>query len=127
MTEENYPFVIKPNFSTLGSLMKIEPKFHRHSNWFPLDDSIRNVLGFDAVTLYEKYNLSQNPVYILSFDNIFLETDVAHGMIFKVRRSGIFHNWTMTVDSRYKYVEKFTGGISWYMMESKSFFPSYTN
>ena len=40
-------------------------------------------------------------------------------MIYRGRRSGIIHNWTITVDPRYKYVELFTGGITWYMMESK--------
>ena len=62
------------------------------------DDSIRNLLGFNARTLYEEYTPSNNPVDILSFDNIFLETDLAQGMIFKGKRSGIIHNWTMTVD-----------------------------
>ena len=45
-------------------------------------------------------------------------------MIFKGRRTGVIHNWTMTVDPGYKYVEKFAGGISWYMMETKDFISS---
>ena len=50
-------------------------------------DSIRNFSRFDAVTFYEKKNiLSSNPVDILSFDNIFLATDIDQGMIFKSRR-----------------------------------------
>ena len=40
-------------------------------------------------------------------------------MIFKGMRSGIIHNWTMTVNPGYKYVEKFSGGIAWYIMNSK--------
>ena len=40
-------------------------------------------------------------------------------MIFKGRRSGIIHNWTLTVDPDFKYVEKFSGGITWYMAETK--------
>ena len=40
-------------------------------------------------------------------------------MIFKGRKSNIIHNWTMTVDPGYKYVEKCSGGISWYMMQPK--------
>ena len=83
------------------------------------DDSIKDLLGFHAITLYEEYNLSTNPVDILSFDNIFLECDIAQGMIFKGRKSNIIHNWRMTIDSGYKYVEKFSGGISWYMMQTK--------
>ena len=30
----------------------------------------------------------------------------------------------MTVDPGYKYVEKFAGGIGWYMMETKDFISS---
>ena len=83
------------------------------------DDSIRNLLGFDARTLYEEYTLSNNPVDLLSFVNNFLECDIAQGMIFKGRKSIIIHNRTMTVNPGYKYVEKFSGGFSWYMMHSK--------
>ena len=64
------------------------------------------------------------PVHILSFDNIFIETDIAQGMIFNGRRSGIIHKFTMDVDPGYKYIEKFRGGISWYMLESKDFISS---
>ena len=45
-------------------------------------------------------------------------------MIFKGSKSNIFQNWTMTVDRGYKYVEKFFGGISLYMMQSKDFISS---
>ena len=40
-------------------------------------------------------------------------------MIFKGKRSGIIHKITMDVDPGYKYIEKFRGGVQWYMMESK--------
>ena len=40
-------------------------------------------------------------------------------MIFKGRRSRILFNFTMDVDPGYKYIEKISGGIQWYMMESK--------
>ena len=40
-------------------------------------------------------------------------------MIFKGKRTGIVLNFTMTVDPSYKYVESFTGGFTWLMMESK--------
>ena len=116
-TEANYPFKIKPNFSTLGSIIEISPQGPIIS--FMFDDSIKDLLGIHAILLYEEYNLSTNPVDILSFDNIFLECDIAQGMIFKSRKSNIIQNWTMTVDPGYKYVEKFSGGISWYKMQSK--------
>ena len=84
-----------------------------------LDDSIRNLLGFNAKTLYEEYILSPSPVDFLSFDNMFLECDNAQGMIFKGKRSEIIHNFTMDVDPGYKYIEKFHGGVQWYMIELK--------
>ena len=83
------------------------------------DDGIRDLLGFNARTLYEEHYLSPDPVDILSFDIIFLECDIAQRMIFKSKKSNIFHIWTMTVDPGYKYVGNFSGGISWYMMQSK--------
>ena len=45
-------------------------------------------------------------------------------MIFKSNRSAIFHNWLKTVDPGYKYVEKFAGDISLYMMNTNDFIPS---
>ena len=115
--EANYPFTIKPDFTTLGSIIEI-------STQGPIitlvpDDSIRDLLGFNRTTLYEEYNLSQNPVDIISFDIIFLECDVAQGIIFRGKRSGIIHNFTMDVDPGFKYIEKFRESVLWYMMESK--------
>ena len=121
-TKQEFPFRIKPNFSILGSIIEISPQGQINS--FVFDDSIRSLLGFQETILYKKYYLSPNPVDVLSFDNIYLETNIAQGMIFKGKRSGIIHNWTMTVDPEYKYVEKFAGGISWYMMETKDFISS---
>ena len=45
------------------------------------EDIIGDILGFNASTIYEEYNLSPNPVDILLFDNIFLECDIAQCMI----------------------------------------------
>ena len=121
-TEVDYPFTIKPIFSTPGSIIEIsrqEPLFG-----FLPNDCIRNLLGFIAVTLYEECNLSPNPVDILSFDNIFLEFDIAQGISFRGKRSGRIHNFTMDVGPGYKDIEKFRGNIQWYMMESKDIISS---
>ena len=120
-TEGNYPFQIKPNFSTLGSIIEISNQESAIS--FRPDDSIGSLLGFNKRTIYEEYNLSDNPVDILSFD-IFIECDIAQGMIFRGKRSGKIHNFTMDVDPGYKYIEKFRGGVLWYMMESKDIISS---
>ena len=69
-TEDNYPFVIKPNFSTLGSIVEISNEESAIS--FKASDSIGSPLGFNKRTIYEEFNLSDNPVDILSFDNIFI-------------------------------------------------------
>ena len=94
-TETNYPFKIKLNFSTLGCIIEISPQGPIIS--FMFDDSMRDLLGFGPRTLHEGYSLSPDPVDILSFNNIFIETDIAKGMIFKGKRSGIKMNFTMSV------------------------------
>ena len=121
-TEANYPFSIKPNFSTLGSIIEISTQGPVIT--FRPDDSMGDLLGFNKTMIFEEYNLSPNPVDILSFDNIFLECNIAKGMIFRGKRSGIIHNFTMDVDPGYKYIEKFRGGVQWYMMESKDIISS---
>ena len=116
-TESNYPFTMKPNFSTLGSLIEISTEGSVIT--FVPDDSLRDLLGFNKTIIYEEYNLSPNPVDILSFDNIFLECDIAQGMIFKGKISGKVHKFRMDVDPGYKYLENFRCGVQWYMMKSK--------
>ena len=115
-TLEEYPFLIKPNLSTLGFIIEISNEESAIS--FIPDDSIRTLLGFNKTSIYEKCNLSPNPVDIISFDNIFIESNIAQGMIFRGRRSGVIHSFTMTVNPGYKYVERFEGGISWYAMNN---------
>ena len=63
--EENYPFVIKPNFSTVGSFIKIKPKLIGTPISFFHDGRIRDLIRFDSVVIYKKCNLSQNPVDLL--------------------------------------------------------------
>ena len=108
-TEANYPFTRKPNFSTLGSNIGISAQ----GPVFTIvpDDSIRDLLGVNKTTIYEEYILSPNPVDILSFDNIFIECDIVQGMIFKGKRCGKIHNFTMDVDPGYKYIETFRVGF----------------
>ena len=72
---------------------------------------MRDLLGFNKTTICEKHNLPPNPFDVFSFECISLETDIAQGLIFRGKRSGINHNFTMDVDHRYKYVEKFRVGV----------------
>ena len=116
-TESNYSFKIKPTFSKLGSITEIATQGPVIT--FLPDDSIRDLLGFNKIAIYEEYNLSPNPIDILSFDIFFLECNIAQGIFSKSKRSVIIHNFTMDVDPGYKYIEKFRGGVQWYMMESK--------
>ena len=121
-TEANYPFTIKPIFSTIGSIIEISTQGSVIT--FAPDDSIRDFLGFNKTTIFEEYNLSPNPVDIISLDHIFIEADIAKRIIFRVKRSGIIHNWSMNVNPRSKFVEKFSGGVTWHMMESKDIISS---
>ena len=88
---------------------------------FTPDDSIRYLFGLKPKVIHEEYTLSDYPVDILPFDNIFFETVIAQGMIFKGKRSSIVHNWTLTVDPGYKYVERFAGCNNCYIMNPKDF------
>ena len=45
-------------------------------------------------------------------------------MLLKGKRSGIIHNLVKDVWPGYCYIEKFRGGVQWYMMESKDFISS---
>ena len=101
-TETKCPFTIKPNFSTLGSIIEISPKGPIIT--FMPNYSIRDLLGFNASTFYEEYILSPSPVDIIWFDNIFIETDIAKGIIFEGKRSGIIHNCTMVVKPGFEYI-----------------------
>ena len=121
-TEANYPFKIKPNFSTLGSIIEISSQGPAIT--FVPDDSIRDLLGFNKITIYEEYNLSPNPVDIISFSIIFIETDIAKGMIFREKRTGIIMNFTMQVSPGYKFINRFEGGVQWYIMETKDIISS---
>ena len=113
----DYALTIKPTFSALGSIIEISTQGPVIT--FVHDDSTRDVLGFRKTTIYEKYNQSRNPVDFLSFVNFFLECAIAQGMIFKGRRRGKIHKFTMDVDPGYKYIENFRGGIQLYMMQNK--------
>ena len=119
-TETNYPFLIKPNFLTLGSIIEIRPQGSVIS--FAAGDSVRNILGFHETLLYKEYNLSDNPVDILSFDIVFVHTNIAKGIIFHGRRFGIIHNFTMDAAPGDKYIKKVKGGVLWYMMDAKLVF-----
>ena len=108
----------KPNFTSVGSIREISKNEPLIS--FLSDDGVRNLLGFSASTTYEKYNLSLNPVDIISFDK-FSSKLIAKRMIFKGRQSSKIQNFTMEVGPGCMYIEEFRGGVQWYMMESKDF------
>ena len=84
-TEQDYPFKIKPNF--LGSVTKVKPGRGRKIN-FVQDDSLRHLSGSKPNAIQDECKVSDYPFEGLSFDNVLLEIDIAHGMIFKGRLSG---------------------------------------
>ena len=69
--------------------------------------------------LYNEYIQSTNPVDIISFDNISIETDIAKRVISKGKRTGIIMKFAMSVSLGYKFINRFAGGVQWYMMETK--------
>ena len=115
---ETFPITIKPNFNTQESIIEIEDGWEID---FTYARTIRTPLGFDARVVSKNYNLSDHLLDIISFDNIFVESDIAQGMINNGKRTRIIHNFTMDVNPGCKYIEKFRGGIMWFMMESKEF------
>ena len=63
-TESDYPFRITPNFCTLGSIVEILSPGPMIS--FVFDDCIGDLLGFNKILLWGKYNLSDNQVDIFN-------------------------------------------------------------
>ena len=118
----DYPFTIKPNFTTLGKIIQTQPQGPIYG--FVNDDTFGDLLGFNETILWEDYNLSPHPVDIPSFDNIFIQTDIAQAMIFRSKMSCIIHNFTMDIDPGYKHIEKFRGGVQWYVIDTKDFISS---
>ena len=117
-TGENYPFLIRPNFVNLGSIIEID------NGWeidFTQIGTIREVLRFKSKRISKEINHSDDPVDIISFDIIFIETDIVSGMNIDGKRTGVIHNFTMDADPGYRYLEKFRGRIQWFMVESNDF------
>ena len=85
-------------------------------------DGIRNLLGLKPVVVYDKLVLPHNPVDILSFSYIILETDIAQGKIFTVHGLGTFHEFTMDVDPGYKHIGKLRAAVQWCMMKIEHMF-----
>ena len=108
-TEADYPFTIKPTFSAFGSIIEISTKKPLHI--FLTNVSKRDHLRFNAVSLYEEYNLLPNPVDILSLDSIFLQCNIAQGKSFQGKRSGIFQDFTMDHNPCYENIGYKDNGI----------------
>ena len=64
-SEENDPFVMKPNFSTSGSVIEIKPVFVGSEISFVHDNKPRDILVFNPEIIYETYYLSPQPVDII--------------------------------------------------------------
>ena len=105
----------------MGAIFELSSSFTGSQNAFTPDDYIGDLLGFKPVVLHKEYNLWHNAVDLLAFDNTLLETDIGQDMIFKGKRTGLFHKFTMDMNLVCKYIEKFRGGVQWYMIERKNF------
>ena len=81
-TEEDYPFKIEPNVSTLSSIIEIETGRGWQISCVQ-DDTLRGILGFKPSVIHDKSILSDNPVNKLSFDKNFVKTSKVRGWFFK--------------------------------------------
>ena len=88
---------MKPKFSTLVSFAETSSKITGSQISVTPDDNIRDLLGLKPVVSPKNYNLSDCPVDKLSFDNILIECDIAYGMIFKSKGSGIIQYFILDV------------------------------
>ena len=95
--------------STLAPTLEISSNITDNQLCFTTNDSIGDLSEIKPFVIHYEYNLSDNPVDILSFDNIFLETDSAQEMIFKRDGSGLIHNLPTDVDPGYIIFENFWG------------------
>ena len=120
-TENKYPFTIKPKLSTPVSIVETSSKITGSQISLTPDDNIRDLLGLKHVVLHEKCNLSDCPVDKMSFNNILIECDIAYGVIFKIKRSGIIQYFILDVDPACNYIEMFRGNIQGYMTVSIDF------
>ena len=105
-TQVNSPFVIKPNFLSLGSILETSPNTTIQIS-FDQGDILGDLLGLKPTVKYEQYILSDYVVDILSFDNKFRGTDIAWGTIVGGKRTVKIHKWPMNVNQGYKQFEKF--------------------
>ena len=64
LQKANYPFVIKPNFDNLGSIIEIADGWEID---FTQNETIREVLGFKSKRISDEINNSDYPVDIISF------------------------------------------------------------
>ena len=71
---------------------------------FVQDDTLGDLLGFRQTKIHEDYNLSNKPVYILSFESVLFEKNFAEGMIFERKQNGKIHNFAM--DAEHGFEEK---------------------
>ena len=101
----------------MGCVIEVSSNITGSQVAFTPDDTIRDLLGFKPKVLHQEYNLSDYPVDILSLDNFFIQTKIAQG----TNESGVIHNFTIDVDTGYKFLKQFRGGVQWYMLESKDF------
>ena len=66
--------------------MELSSKINGSQTAFTPHDSIVDLLGFKPKVIHEEFSLSDYPVDILSFDNVFFECGIAQTMVFKSKK-----------------------------------------
>ena len=108
ITEKDHRLTIKPSFSTLGSSTAID----LGRGWqfsFAQDDILGKLLSFKQTLKYDECILWKTLVDILSIYSVFLQKDMARGVIFKGIRTAKIQIFRMDIGPRYKQIEKFRG------------------
>ena len=83
-------------------------------------DTLRNLTGL--VQLYYMKNTTHQMNMLIHFQLIIFSAKLnIHGIIFEGKRSGEVHNFTTIVSPVHKNIEKFRGGIPWFMIDTKHF------
>ena len=84
VSEEDYPFTIKPTYSILQGNIE-NWAWYRMKNQSCTRRYFLRILGCKPKVIHEESNISNYPVDILSFDNVFLEIKLPLGKIIKVK------------------------------------------
>ena len=102
-TNSAYYITISANTPTLGSIINIS-----NANYtidFTIQNSLANLLGFNASILTSGINISPNIVNIININSIYVNCDIIKGSYVNGTHSPVLYNFFPTVGPGYKIVQ----------------------